>query len=115
VRACAAVTASVMLAAACGWTPADEQVLTKFFEQSRVYDKTRLAAVATVVFDPRIEGVVDRFTIVERTDEPLTKDRISRRVTVEANIRSAAGQMNHRKLVVTLEGRESRWIVTGFR
>ena len=30
-----------LLSSACGWVPADEQVLTKFFEQSRLFDTTR--------------------------------------------------------------------------
>ena len=110
-----AVIAWAVITAACGWTPADEQVLTRFFEQSRTYDKTRLAAIAEVVFDPRIEGVVERFAVVDRVDSPLPENRLSRRLTIQADVRSVAGRMNQRKLVVTLEGRDRKWIVTGFQ
>ena len=45
----------------------------KFFEQSRLYDTTRLARFATVVFDPRTDGVVERFTVVRRSADQPTR------------------------------------------
>lgn len=101
---------------ACGWTPADEQVLTKFFEQSRLYDTTRLARFATVVFDPRTDGVVERFTVVRRSaDQPIEPQGKRRQVTLRADVRSPAGQVRRTDLTLTLEEREGSWVVVEFR
>jgi hypothetical protein len=101
---------------ACGWTPADEQVLTKFFEQSRLYDTTRLARFAAVVFDPRTDGVVERFTVVRRTaDEPILPQGKRRQVTLSADVRSPAGQVKRTDLTLTLEERDGAWRVVEFK
>lgn len=105
----------MLLAAGCGWVPADEQVLRIFFEQSQVYDTTRVATVATVVFDPRVEGMVDRFRIVERADESLSGNRLRRQSRLDAHVRSA-GRAYERTLLVTMErDAVGRWMVTAFR
>ena len=115
-RLLSAAVASTVLLAACGWTPADEQLLIKFFERSRAYDRTTLAPIATVVFDPRTDGVVERFEIVARSAERRLDDgRLAKEVTVDADVRSAAGRLNQRTLIVTLEQRDGVWMVTRFR
>ena len=102
-----------LLASACGWTPADEQVLTKFFERSRIYDRTRLSEVATVVFDPKVDGVVDEFEVVSRgPEERDATDRVTKQLTVQAAVRSPAGRSSPRTLNVTLEWRDDAWLVT---
>ena len=114
-RACAAAVMCLALGA-CGWTPADEQVLLRFFERSRLYDRTRLEPIATVVFDPRVDGVVERFHVVERGPErPGDDGRVVRDVTLDAIVRSASGQERPRQLRVTLERRDGAWIVTRVR
>jgi hypothetical protein len=101
------------LTAGCGWTPGDEQVLTEFFERSREFDRTRLAEVATVVFDPKVDGVVERFDVVNRgSDERSSPDRVTRQLTVQASVRSPAGRTSPRTLRVTLEWRDDGWLVT---
>jgi hypothetical protein len=112
---CATVVAAALWTA-CGWAPADEQQLVKFFEQSRAYDRTRLAPIATVVFDPRTDGVVERFDVVARGAERRLDDgRLAKEVTVDATVRSAAGRLSQRTLIVTFEQRDGAWIVTRFR
>lgn len=102
-----------VLSSGCGWTPADEQVLRKFFERSREFDKTRLAEVATVVFDPKVDGVVDRFDVVNRgPEERAGSDRVTKQLTVQAAVRSPAGRTSPRTLRVTLEWRDDAWLVT---
>lgn len=102
-----------VLASGCGWTPADEQVLTEFFERSREYDRTRLAEVATVVFDPKVDGVVDRFDVVNRgPEEQVGPERVRKELTVQAAVRSPAGRTSPRTLRVTLEWRDDAWLVT---
>jgi hypothetical protein len=96
---------------ACGWTPADEQFLTKFFERSRAYDTTRLAPVATVVFDPTTQGVVQRFRIVKREEAATAGGRGARLLTLQADVGSA-GRVSERTLMVTMEQRDGSWVVT---
>jgi hypothetical protein len=104
-------------AAACGWTPADEQAVIAFFERSRIYDTTMLASVATVVFHPKTDGGVERFEVVDRgADQPLGEGRVRREMTIAADVRSPAGAVSRRTLAVTLEARGSgSWMVTQFR
>lgn len=112
----AASTLALVALAACGWTPPDEQVLTKFFEQSRIYDTTRLASLATVVFDPRTDGVVERFAVVSRgADEPVSPQGRRRQVTLSAVVRSPGGQVQRTDLMMTLEERDGAWKVVGFK
>jgi hypothetical protein len=104
-----------LLATGCGWVPADEQVLTTFFEQSRLYDTTRVAGVSKVVFDPRIEGVVERFRITSRVDRPAENNRLRRESTLSTHVHTG-GQAYDRTLRVTMErSPEGRWTVIGFR
>jgi hypothetical protein len=105
----------VILTAGCGWAPADQQVLTTFFEQSRLYDATRVAGVSKVLFDPRIEGVVERFRITDRVDRPLEGNRLQRESTLAADVRSG-GRAFARTLHVTMErSADGRWMVLAFR
>jgi hypothetical protein len=103
-----------LLTAACGWVPADEQVLTTFFHQSRLYDTTRVAGVSKVMFDPRVEGVVERFRVVDRMDRPLDGNRLRRESTLAARVRTSERTYD-RTLRVTMErSAEGRWMVLGF-
>jgi hypothetical protein len=116
VRVLGGISAILVAAAACGWTPADEQVLIQFFELSRIYDRTRLADLATVVFDPRTDGIVDRFEIVGRGGrQQVSPERVRMEVTLSADVRSPGGRVTARTLVVMMEQRDGRWMVTGFR
>ena len=100
---------------ACGWVPADEQVLRLFFERSRTYDTTGLAPIATVTFNPQVEGVVERFEILARDDQSL-QGRLRRQARVSATVWSAAGRRSERTLLVTLDrDAAGGWKVTGFR
>ena len=105
----------VLLATGCGWVPADEQAIRTFFAESSLYDRTRLANVAQVAFDPRVEGVVTRFEIVSRTDMPLDSGRVRRSVRLDAVVRSR-GALSQRTIVVTLEqATAGTWIVTAYQ
>src|SRR5689334_13398972 len=54
---------ALLLFAACGSTPVEQQVLTQFFRAARVRDNTTLASMAAVNFDPRTDGAVTEFKI----------------------------------------------------
>jgi hypothetical protein len=53
----------LLLVAACGSTPVEQQILTQFFRAARVRDNTTLAGMSAVNFDPRTEGSVEDFKI----------------------------------------------------
>jgi hypothetical protein len=115
---------------ACAVSP-DEQVLTRFFEASRTLDHTILSRLATVTFNPRVDGSVQTFSIVERRPDekgPLIDSRreqairslnastgeavdltgvsiemIARQLTLEADLRTPDGVVTPTALRVTLE------------
>ena len=105
----------VLLTTGCGWVPEDEQAIRTFFAQSSLYDRTQLAEVAQVVFDPRVEGVVDRFDVVSREDTTDGDGRRRRVAQLDAVVRSN-GRRSHRTIVVTLEqAATGRWKITAYR
>jgi hypothetical protein len=64
-----AIAGFALLAAACGSSPPEQQVLNNFFRASRVRDNATLANLAAVSFDPRTQGTVQNFEIVSSGDE----------------------------------------------
>ena len=95
---------------ACGVLSPEQQLLTDFFEASRLYDTSVMARLSAVPLNPRTEGIVDSFDIqrVDRTDE-------SREVTVTARVRSFDGQVRPRTFVFTLTRQEGRWFILQWR
>lgn len=109
----------------------EEQVLTRFFEASRALDGTRLYRLGTVIFNPRVDGSVQTFSIAERRPDergPLVDSRreqarrsliaasgedvdlagksvemITRQITLAANLRTPDGTVRPALLLVTLE------------
>lgn len=105
-----------LAATACGWRPADEQIVERFFELAELNDTTRLARVATTAFDPAVEGVVERFEVIERRDARTESGTLRRAMRLRALVRSPAGRPAERTLEVTLEGSDaSRMKVTAVR
>jgi hypothetical protein len=124
------VAAALGLMVACAASP-EEQVLTRFFDASRSLDSTLLNRWSTVTFNPRTEGSIQRFTIVERGPEqraPLidaqreealrslaassTEDAdlsgssveiVTRQVKIDAAVRTPDGAVKPGMLLVTLE------------
>jgi hypothetical protein len=88
----------------------EEQLLTDFFEASRLYDTTVVAKMSEVIFNPRVDGVVQDFD-VENVE--AAADGMSERVTVRANVRGADGTVTARMLVATLRRRDGRWFISG--
>ena len=50
----------------------EEAVLEQFFAAARLRDKTALASVATVAFEPHIDGIVTEFDVTDVTAERWT-------------------------------------------
>jgi hypothetical protein len=111
-----AVATAAMTLAACA-TP-EQALLERFFSASRLRDTTALQSIATVVFEPRQQGIVRTFEIVAvgpaQRNGGMAKD-----VTVEAPVFLPDGRTVNKRLVVTIEpgggDGSSRWLVTGIR
>jgi hypothetical protein len=129
-RALAAAGGLCLVVGGVGCAPAaDEQVLTRFFEASRALDTTVLNRFATVVFSPRTDGSIQRFTVTDRGPEqrgPVSDsnreaavrslaaeiqdselagaavEMIARQLTVEAEVRAPDGTVSPSVLVVTM-------------
>jgi hypothetical protein len=105
-----------MWPAGCGPTPAEQQILTSFFRASRLRDRTVLADIAAVTFEPRADGVVQRFEVVDFGEERrLDGGAAAKEVTIDAEVRTPANQVVARRLVVAMQRRpeERRWFITG--
>jgi hypothetical protein len=105
----AAVALLAILALQCS-SPQERSVLDRFFSSSRLRDKTALADVATVLFEPLEQGIVTRFEIVRVTDP---KDGV-KIVRVRAPVKMPDGQVVEKNLDMTLERHDGRWVVTAF-
>jgi hypothetical protein len=112
--AVAALLVAAMIAAACA--PGREQLLLEqFFQASRLRDRTALQRIATVIFEPLEQGTVTDFTITAAVDVPDSPAGVkARQVTVTAPVRLPNGQTATRKILLLLERRTDRWLVTGF-
>jgi hypothetical protein len=58
-----------LLAAACGSSGPEQQILTNFFRAARVRDNTTLANISAVSFDARTIGTVQDFEITNAGEE----------------------------------------------
>ena len=92
---------------ACGVLSPEEQLLTRFFEASRLYDTTTVATMSNVVFNPRTDGVVQEFDV-----EDVREEGASKRVTVRATVRQLDGTTTERTLEFTLFLKTNRWFIT---
>jgi hypothetical protein len=92
---------------ACGVLSPEEQLLTDFFEASRLYDKSVMSRLSAAPMNPRTEGIVDSFDIerVDRGDDGLE------RVTVDARVRAFNGRVSSRQFVFTLTRQDGRWFI----
>jgi|SRR5688500_9262414 len=106
------------MGAACGSVPPEHQTLTNFFHASRSRDTTILARIAAVTFEPRTDGSVQQFEIVDFGAEQMQPDgrTIAKRVTVDAQVRIPEGQVVPKAFVVTMQRRagEAGWFITAF-
>lgn len=96
---------------ACGVLSPEEQLLTDFFEASRVYDTSVMARLSARPMNPRTDGIVDAFD-VERVDRSPEGNE---RVTVAARVRRFDGQVASRQMVFTLRREDGRLFIQDFR
>ena len=98
---------AALVLAACGVLSPEEQLLRRFFEASRLYDTTAVAALAAVTFNPRTDGVVRDFAI-----ENVAEEGSSKLVTIRASVRQLGGATTDRVLVVTMVRQGDRWFIS---
>jgi hypothetical protein len=94
--------------------PAEYPLLEQFFLASRMRDLTALHNIATVVFEPRDQGVVTEFTITN-VDRRRVNGHESKEVTVQAPVRALTGAVMRKRLLLTVEPVDGRWKVTSVR
>ena len=90
---------------------AEEQLLTDFFEASRVYDTSVMARLSALPLNPKTDGIVDAFDIqrVDRTDGGASN------VTLTARVRRFDGQVGNRQFVFVMIRRDGRLFIQQWR
>ena len=107
---------ALTLLAACGMSSPEQVILRKFFEASRLYDRTALAALGGAIFNPVTDGIVREFTITRITPTPASSGAATaEEVSVTAHVRGPDGQDHVRNLIFTLERRDDRWTIARLR
>lgn len=86
-----------LLAAACGSTPPEQQVINNFFRASRVRDNATLANLAAVSFDPRTEGTVQSFDVTNPGEEQRRTLQIKQMIQDEEKARQDDAEFAKRK------------------
>ena len=99
--------AGLVTTTACAWPSPERQLLLDFFQACRVYDTTVLSRLATVPCNPRTDGVVQDFDLVQVDRFPGAAN-----VTIRARVRSFDGQLSQHTLAVSIEQHAGRWMVT---
>ena len=105
------LAALIVLTAACRVFSTEEQLLTRFFEAGRLYDRVAMDKVATIEWNPASAGVVRDFQV-----SAIDRESESRRsVSVDANVRMPDGSMARREYTAVIEQRDGRWLITQLR
>jgi hypothetical protein len=86
-----------LLAAACGSSGPEQQVLTNFFRASRVRDNTTLANLAAVKFDPRTDGSVQDFDVTNPGEEQRRTLQIRQLIEEEEKAKQADAEFAKKK------------------
>jgi hypothetical protein len=111
--------ATAVVASACARP--EQSLLEQFFGASRLRDTTALQGVATVVFEPRQQGIVRAFEITDVTPERVEATAVAKDVTVQAPVYLADGETVRKTIVITIRragdqsGPWRGWRVVAFR
>jgi hypothetical protein len=106
-----AVFVAAAFSVGCG-VAQERSILDRFFAASRLRDTTVLATLGTVVFEPLQQGIVTDFDIVAIAPRPGASVSRLKEVTVNAPVKLPDGTIERKTLVITLERRQERWLVT---
>ena len=119
-RSCivAVPSASVLALLALTWAGcaggAERALIGQFFAASRLRDLTALHSLATIVFEPKTDGIVADFDLlrIDSLPEPGARTA-SKRVLISAAVRGPDGKVAVKTFVVTMRqgvaGSDPRW------
>jgi hypothetical protein len=106
-----ALLAIVLVTAMAGCAPrAEEPILGAFFHASRLRDRTALQRLATASFDPSVQGIVTSFEITS-VSARRERNLAMKDVAIRAPVTLMSGQVVEKRLIVTIEERDGRWMV----
>ena len=113
VKSAAVVALVVLTLAACSGA-AERTLIAQFFAASRLRDLTALHNLATVVFEPKTDGIVTDFELVRIDLGPDSGAQpTSKRALITAPVRMPDGKTVVKNFVVTMEhgrpGSDPRW------
>jgi hypothetical protein len=112
-RIAARLLVSLVAAALVGCSTAtEESILSQFFAASRLRDTTALKNVATVVFEPKTQGIITSFEITDVVPYRSGGELVSKDVSISAPVKLPSGQTEERALVITMRRDAGHWIVT---
>lgn len=86
-----------LLAAACGSSGPEQQILTNFFRAARVRDNTTLANISAVSFDARTIGTVQDFEITNAGEEQRRQLQIKQLMDEEVQAKQADDEFAKKK------------------
>jgi hypothetical protein len=116
VRIARAIVASLLAVSFTGCSsPGEKPLLSQFFAASRLRDHTALQDIASVSFEPNVQGVIISFevthvaTVADSSGEGDSKD-----VSISAPVRQPDGRTMQKSFVVTMKrartaGTTNRW------
>jgi len=90
--------AMVFAAVGCGAGGTEKLTIDRFFGASRMGDNVTLGGIATVAFDPRVEGQVTGSSVVSVSEEQVTPLRLKELAAAYEEARRASEDLNKRKL-----------------
>jgi hypothetical protein len=105
----AACAATILLGCSA---EAERPLLERFFDLSRLRDRTALQQISTVIFEPFQDGIVTTVEIVRVTSEERGGIH-TKSVNLHAPVKIPGGTVVHKTLVITMERRARGWIITG--
>ena len=124
-RIARALAASLLAAAFTSCAPPGEQpLLSQFFAASRLRDRTALRDIASVSFEPNVQGVVTSFEVTHVA--PVVDaggESESKAVSISAPVRLPDGRALRKNFVVTMTRRRTAggtnrwggWMITAIR
>lgn len=93
--------------AACGSASPEEQILNNFFRAARVRDNTTLANIASVSFNPRTDGTVEQFEVVNVGPESRRPVDLASLTAEEATIRAEEEAFSRRRVEFQAANRDA--------
>lgn len=94
----ASVVGGLTVPAACGSASPEQQILNNFFRAARLRDNTTLANIASVGFNPRTDGTVEQFEVVDVGAESRRTVDLASLIAEEAAVRAEEDAFSRRRV-----------------